>query len=175
VADTTVRPGRSPAPIQVAPDPRDLGGEFQHRVDVPVRIADTDTFGHVHNAIYLTYFEIGRVGYLEEATGEGLPVPAFGASLSFILADARVAFRSPAIYGEILTVETRVARIGGTSLTMDHRITAPAMGDDSGPGRLVAVGDTVLVRYDYDTAAATPLEARLVSLFEAFEGRTLRA
>lgn len=165
---------RSLAPIRVVTDPRDLGGEFHHRVDVPVRIADTDTFDHVHNAIYLTYFEIGRVGYLDQATGEGLPVPAFGARISFILAEARVAYRSPAIYGEILTVETRVARIGRTSLTMDHRITAPAMGDDTGPGRLVAVGETVLVRYDYHTAAAMPLEARLVSFFEAFEGRTLR-
>ena len=162
------------APIQVAPDPRDLGGEFRHRVDVPVRVADTDTFDHVNNAIYLTYFEIGRVEYLEEATGEGLPVPAFGARVSYILAEARVVFRSPAIYGEILTVETRVARIGRTSLTMDHRITAPARDDSTGPSRLVAVGETVLVRYDYESGAPTPLEGGLVSSIEAFEGRTLR-
>jgi acyl-CoA thioester hydrolase len=159
----------------VNPDPRDLVGAFHHRVDVPVRVADTDTFDHVNNAVYLTYFEIGRVGYLEEATGEGLPVPAFGARVSYILAEARVAFRSAAIYGETLTIETRVARIGRTSLTMDHRITAPARGDGSGPGRLVAVGETVLVRYDYDAAAATPLEAGLVSAMEAFEGRSLRS
>lgn len=175
MAVTKVRPRTTQPPIQVAPDPRDLGGEFHHRVDVPVRIADTDTFDHVNNALYLTYFEIGRVEYLEEATGEGVPVPAFGARISFILAEARVAFRSPAIYGEILTVETRVARIGRTSLAMDHRITAPARGDDTGPGRVVAVGDTVLVRYDYDKAAATPLEDELASAIEAFEGRTLRS
>ncbi|MEA2536011.1 MAG: acyl-CoA thioester hydrolase [Chloroflexota bacterium] len=161
-------------PGPVAPDPRDLGGTFRQRVDVPVRVADTDTFDHVNNAVYLTYFEIGRVAYLEEVTDEGLPVPAFGARVSYILAEARVAFRSPAVYGEILTVETRVARIGRTSLTMDHRITAPARGDETGPGRLVATGETVLVRYDYAAAAATPLEARLVSAMEAFEGRPLQ-
>jgi acyl-CoA thioester hydrolase len=139
-----------------------------------VRVADTDTFDHVNNATYLTYFEIGRVEYLEAATGERLPVPAFGARVSYILAEARVVFRSPAIYGEVLTVETRVVRIGRASLMMDHRITAPARGDDSGPGRVVAVGETVLVRYDYDTAAATMLEDGLVSAIEAFEGRPLR-
>lgn len=166
---------RPQASIEVAPDSRDLGGDFRHRVDIPVRIADTDTFDHVNNAIYLTYFEIGRVAYLEAATGEGLPVPALGARLSFILAEAQLTFRSPAIYGEILTVETRVTRIGRTSLTMDHRITAPGVGDGTGPGRLVAVGETILVRYDYDAAGPTPWEISLVSEFEAFEGRTLRS
>ncbi len=137
-----------------------------------MRVADTDTFDHVNNAVYLTYFEIGRVEYLEVATGEGLPVPAFGGRVSYILAEARVVFRSPAVYGEILTIETRIARIGRTSLAMDHRITAPATG--SGPGRLVAVGETVMVRYDYDASAAMPLEDRLVSAIETFEGRSLR-
>jgi acyl-CoA thioester hydrolase len=166
---------RSLPPIHVTPDPRDLGGEFHHRLEIPVRVADTDTFDHINNATYLTYFEIGRVAYLEEATDEGLPVPAFGARISYILAEARVAFRSPAVYGETLTVETRVARIGRTSLTMDHRLTAPARGNGSGPGRLVAVGETVLVRYDYDVATPTPIEDGLLSAFEAFEGRTLRS
>ncbi len=101
-------------------------------------------------------------------------MPAFGATLSYILAEARVIFRSPAIYGEILTVETRVARIGRTSLTMDHRITAPARSDPNEPGRVVAVGETVLVRYDYEQAAASPLEDGLVSAIEAFEGRRVR-
>ena len=169
-----MRPARPLPPIRVAPDPRDLVGLFRHRVDVPVRVADTDTFDHVNNATYLTYFEIGRVDYLEDATGEGLPVPAFGARVSYILAEARVVFRSPAIYGETLTVETRVSRIGRTSLTMDHRITAPSRGNVSDPGRVVAVGETVLVRYDYDNATATPLEDGLVSAIEAFEGRRLR-
>jgi acyl-CoA thioester hydrolase len=169
-----VRPARTLPPIRVAPDPRDLEGAFHHRVDVPVRVADTDTFDHVNNATYLTYFEIGRVGYLEEATGEGLPVPAFGARVSYILAEARVVFRSPAIYGEILTVETRVSRVRRTSLTMDHRITAAPRNDGGGPGRVVAIGETVLVRYDYDTGAATPLEPGLVSAIETFEGGHLR-
>lgn len=155
-------------------DPRDLAGEFRHRIDVPVRVADTDTFDHVNNAVYLTYFEIGRVEYLEAATGEGLPVPAFGARVSYILAEARVGFRSPATYGEVLTVETRIARIGRTSLTMDHRITAPAGSDSPVPVRLVAVGETVLVRYDYAAAAPAPMEDELITAFEAFEGRALR-
>jgi acyl-CoA thioester hydrolase len=159
--------------VDARADPRDLPGDFPHRVAVPVRVADTDTFDHVNNATYLTYFEIGRVEYLVAATDAGLPVPAFGARLSYILAEARVTFRSPARYGDILSVETRIARLGRTSLTMDHRITAPD-GQGARLGRLVAVGETVLLRYDYDQAAPVPFETELVAQFERFEGRRLR-
>jgi acyl-CoA thioester hydrolase len=137
-------------------------------------VADTDTFDHVNNATYLTYFEIGRVEYLVAATGQGLPVPSFGARISYILAEARITFRSPAVFGDVLEVETRVARIGRTSLTMEHRITAPAPGGEA-LARLVAVGETVLIRYDYDRAAPTPFEPELVAAIEAFEGRQLRS
>ena len=160
--------------VEAAADPRDLAGDFPHRVEVPVRVADTDTFDHVNNATYLTYFEVGRVEYLVAATGVGLPVPSFGARVSYILAEARVTFRSPARYGDILTVETRIATLGRTSLTMDHRITGPGSAANRSPQVVVAVGETVLIRYDYDQAAPVPFEPELVAQFERFEGRRLR-
>jgi len=166
----------TPRRVEALSDKRDLAGDFAHRIEVLVRVADTDTFDHVNNATYLTYFEIGRVEYLVASTGRGLPVPAFGDRVSFILAEARVAYRSPAVYGEILTVETRVARIGRTSGTMEHRITAPSRDlGAAGQARLVAVGETILIRYDYDQAAPVPFEDDLIAAFEAFEGRPLRA
>jgi acyl-CoA thioester hydrolase len=155
------------------PDARDLEGDFPHAVVVPVRVADTDTFDHVNNATYLTYFEIGRVEYLVAATGRRLPVPSFGDRRSYILGEARVTFRSPATVGELLTVETRVSQIGRSSLTMEHRITAPIDGTED--ARVVAVGETLLIRYDYDLAAPVPFEDELVTAFERFEGVRLRA
>ena len=38
--------------------PRDIHGDFAHRHEVQVRLADTDAMGHVNNAHYLTYVEI---------------------------------------------------------------------------------------------------------------------
>ncbi len=54
-----------------------------------------------------------------------LPIGAHGAEEGMILAEIRMTYRSPAFYGETLTVETRVERIGRTSFGMVHRITAP--------------------------------------------------
>lgn len=149
-------------------DPRDLPGDFACRRDVEVRFADTDAMGHVNNANYLTYCEIARAAYYETVTGRPLPLGVHGAEEGMILADIRVAYRAPAFYGETLAVETRVVRLGTTSFTMEHRITAP----DSryGKARVVATAESVLVTYDYTAGRPIPLPGKLRDAVIAFEG-----
>ena len=159
--------------IATAEDPRDLAGDFAHRREIQVRFADTDAMGHVNNATYLTYIEIARAAYYEAATGRPLPLGVHGAEEGLILADIRVAFRSPALYGEDLIVETRVTRIGRTSIAMDHRLTASE--SRLARARLVATAESVLVTYDYAAARAIPVPARLVDGIERLEGEARRA
>jgi len=158
--------------VPVPDDPRDLPGDFPCRREIEIRVADTDAMGHVNNASYLTYFEMARVGYWEAATGEPLPLGVHGAEEGLILADIRVAFRSPALYGERLIVETRVTRLGRTSIGMEHRLTSP--GSHLAPARLLAVAESVLVTYDYGAGRSVPVPARLVEAVERLEGRALR-
>jgi acyl-CoA thioester hydrolase len=164
-----------PAPrsrVSVPDDARDLPGDFAHAHQIEVRFADTDAMGHVNNAFYLTYAEIARVAYYERVSGEPLPLATHGAEEGMILAQITIAYRNPAFFGEILTVETRVDRIGRTSFTMVHRLTAP----DSryGPARLIAVADSVLVMYDYGNERSIPVPPEMADVIEAFEGRPLR-
>ncbi|MEO8274267.1 MAG: thioesterase family protein [Chloroflexota bacterium] len=156
--------------IDVPQDSRDLPGDFAHRHEVEVRLADTDAMGHVNNARYLTYVEIARVAYYEQVTGNALPIGIHGAEEGMILAEIRMTYRSPAFYGEKLTVETRVERIGRTSFGMVHRITAPA--SRYGPARLIAVSDSTLVSYDYTDECPIPVPDGWRTRMEAFEGRS---
>jgi acyl-CoA thioester hydrolase len=166
-------PARPPSGrVAVPEDPRDLAGDFACRHDVEVRFADTDAMGHVNNANYLTYVEIARAAYYETATGRPLPLGSHGATEGMILAELRMTYRAPAFYGETLAVESRVSRLGRTSFTMEHRITAPA--SRYGDARLVAVADSILVTYDYTAGAPIPLPRDLVEGIEALEGRDLR-
>jgi acyl-CoA thioester hydrolase len=159
--------------IDVPADARDIPGDFAHRHEVEVRLSDTDAMGHVNNARYLTYVEIARVGYYERVTGNALPIGAHGAEEGMILAEIRMTYRSPAFYGETLTVETRVERIGRSSFGMVHRITAPE--SRYGPARLVAVADSVLVAYDYTEEHPIQVPDDWRAAMEAFEGRPLSA
>ena len=153
-------------------DPRDLPGDFAHAHAIEVRLADTDAMGHVNNAAYLTYMEIGRAAYYEQVTGQPFQLGVHGAEEGMILAEIRVTYRSQAYYGEILLVESRVERIGRTSFAMVHRLTAP----DSryGGARLVGVADSVLVSYDYRAERPIVVPESLAVAIEAFEGRRLR-
>jgi acyl-CoA thioester hydrolase len=152
-------------------DPRDLTGPFRHELDIAVRFADTDAMGHINNATYLTYCEGARLRYWTDVTGEPLTHQHLGAE-SLILAEARITYRAQAFYGEVITVQTRAARIGRSSFTLEHRLLSA---EPETAARLVAVSDSVLVRYDYASAMPTALSEDQVAAIEAFEGRRLRA
>jgi acyl-CoA thioester hydrolase len=152
------------------PDPRDLAGPFRHRVEIVVRFADTDAMGHVNNAKYLTYCEIARIQYWTEITGEPIALGTEGAE-SLILAEARITYRAPAFHGEIVTVETRATRIGRSSFVLEHRLLAAVPGAQP---RLVALSESILVRYDYASARPVALSVAHIDAIETFEDRSLR-
>jgi acyl-CoA thioester hydrolase len=157
--------------IATPDDPRDLPGDFAHRREIQVRFADTDAMGHVNNAVYLTYCEIARIAYWSDVTGEPIRLGSHGAE-SLILAEARISYRAPAFHGETVTVETRAIRIGRSSFSLEHRLTACIPGQ---PARLVATSESTLVRYDYTREAPVALSDEFVAAIETFEDRTLRA
>ena len=156
--------------IETPRDPRDLSGEFGHRVVIDVRFADTDAMGHVNNAVYLTYCEMARIHYWTDITGEPI-APGHEGAESLILAEARITYRAPVFHGEQVTVESRATHIGRSSFTLDHRLTAAR---DGGSARLVAVSSSVLVRYDYGAGGAVALDDAFIDAIEDFEGRRLR-
>jgi acyl-CoA thioester hydrolase len=158
--------------IEVPADPRDLPGDFVHRYTVDVRFGDTDAMGHANNSRFLTYCESARIAYWEAATGEPIGLATHGAEESLILADIRVSFRSPVYFGEVLTVESRIARIGRTSFTLEHRLTAGE--SNAGHARLVATAEGVQVLYDYAAGRPREIPSDVIAELEAFEGRPLR-
>ena len=105
------------------------------RVPIQVRYNDYDDRGHVNNAVYLTYFELGRVAAWREV--------AQGAELGFIVASARVDYRSPAVPGDPLAVEVSTGDVRTKAFTWRYRVV------DERDDRLVAEGETTQVLYDY--------------------------
>lgn len=137
--------------------------DFRHRTPLQVRFRDIDAFGHVNNAVFFSYVEMARIRYLLDV----LEVEADFSTLPLILARVELDFRSPVFFGDELEVGTRVDRIGRTSFSMSHRVTA-------GPDRrLVADVSTVLVTYAYDSASPIPVPDEWRARMSAYEGRGL--
>jgi acyl-CoA thioester hydrolase len=128
-----------------------------------VTFRDLDVFGHVNNAVYLTYIENARIGYLREVLGiDSLE------DLLVIVAKVHIDFRSRASLGETLEVGTRVARIGTKSFDVEHEIHGPDT-------RLVARAETTLVTFDYRGDSTMPVPDLWRERFEAYEARDFAA
>jgi acyl-CoA thioester hydrolase len=132
------------------------GFRFIHRQ--PIVLRDIDGFGHVNNAVYLTYIENARVAYLAEVFGARTI-----AEIRNIMASVTVNFRAPAAYGEIVEVGVRIDRIGTKSFTLGHEIWN--VGD-----RLLADATSVQVMYDYERSATVDFPEDWLQLAERFEG-----
>jgi acyl-CoA thioester hydrolase len=133
------------------------GFRFVYPQEVAFR--DLDVFGHVNNAVYLTYLENARIAYLREVLGlESVE------DLLVIVANVNIDFRTRASLGETLGVGARTSRIGTKSFDLDHEIRGP-------DGRLVAAAATTLVTFDYRGDASMPVPDLWRERIEAYEAR----
>ena len=140
-----------------------MSDPFRHRTTLQVRFRDIDAFGHVNNAVFFSYLEQARIRYLLDVLQ---PATTFD-RLPLILARVELDFRSPIMFGEEVDIETRIDRLGGSSIAMSHRMVA---GDE---GRLVGEARTVLVTYDYTVARPMDVPDEWRARMMAHEGRSL--
>ena len=100
---------------------RNPRGRFRHSTPLDVRNYEVDWQGIVHNANYLLYFETGRIAYLRHL---GLPVDlrSIKGNSRVVLVRNEINYRAPALFGDRLTVWTRVAAIGTTSFVFEGEI-----------------------------------------------------
>jgi acyl-CoA thioester hydrolase len=121
---------------------------------------DTDCGGIVYYANYLKYFERARTQYLEE---RGLSVAwLMKEGTLFVVVHAEVDYRSPAHYGDQLSIETVVSDISAASFTFSHVIR------ERESQRVVVEGSARLAATDgngkvkrLDKALVTVLRSRL--------------
>ncbi len=121
---------------------------FPDLVWVPVQWGDQDAFGHVNNTVFLRWFEIGRISYVERL---GLSHNVSAQRLAPILAAISCSFKRQVTYPDRIRVGTRVSRIGNSSLVMNHVIWSEQHGDN------VAEGTSTVVHFDYGAGKSVPI------------------
>jgi acyl-CoA thioester hydrolase len=131
---------------------------FPYKVAIEVAFRDLDAMGHVNNAVYLSYMETARIKFLVDL----LAVKSLH-DLPVIMAEATCTFKAPAFFGEQLLVGVGVSRLGSKSFDMMYRI-------DAGDGRLIALGKTVQVMYDYAAAQTIVMPEDFKASVRAFQG-----
>jgi len=115
-----------------------------HEKRLEIRWKDVDAFGHVNNAVYLTYLEECRDEWLDEALGDG------EAAWDFVIARLAIDFRRELrLEDDAVLVSCRLKRIGTSSVTTRETIDAA--------GELAAEAEAVLVARNREEGGSRPL------------------
>jgi acyl-CoA thioester hydrolase len=117
------------------------------RLELPVRWRDLDAYDHVNNSQFLSYIEEARIQWFGS-----LPGPWRDAAAEPILAAAQINFRRPITYPATLVIELQTARIGTTSITVNHTIV-----DASDADTLYSDGNSVIVWVSPQSGRPVPL------------------
>ncbi len=119
---------------------------YPYHLEVRATLRDTDALGHVNNAVYLSWLEEIRNRYIFERRGL-----KDTSQFDFILASARLDFRSPVIMHETMDLWCGPLRIGRSSWDLAYE------GRARSDGRLVVEAQTVQVQYDYARKVTAPI------------------
>ena len=96
------------------------------RCQITVRHYECDPLGHVNHAMYVHYFEVGRLSAMTDA---GLP---FGAILkqgyTVVAVDIYVQYKAPAFTDDVLEVESYITDFHGALMTWQQAIHRRADG-----------------------------------------------
>lgn len=130
-----------------------------------VEYGDTDGQGRVFYVNYLRFFDRGRLAYWERA---GLSEEEIRrVEHDTVIADVHCTYRYPASFYDTVSVHTRVAHIGRSSLRMEFAV----MNDST--ATLMAEGYATLVQVDLTANRPVPFEAKFKAKLCALEGHAL--
>jgi acyl-CoA thioester hydrolase len=135
------------------PSPRPIEA-YPSRTTADIRYADLDRQGHVNNAVFSTFSEIGRVAFLYDPDR---PLAPEGAS--FVIARIEIDFHAELHWPGQVEIGTGVVEIGRSSCRFAQGIFSR--------GILAASVAGVLVMTDAGTRRSMPMPPATRTAFEA--------
>lgn len=137
---------------------------FIHQTKVSVRNYEIDWQGIVHNAIYLHYFETGRIDYLNRI-GAKVDVNAINTSAKVVLARNELDYVTPARFGDTLNVYSRISSIRNSSFIFEGLLERDSTEE------IVAENVAVHVWLDPQSNAPMAVPDDFRKLVQRFEGK----
>jgi acyl-CoA thioester hydrolase len=136
---------------------------FRFHSNLRVRNYEIDWQGIVHNATYLQYFETGRIAYLQHL-GVQVDIHTIQHSSKVVLVRNELDYRSPARFGELLRIHTRIAFIRNSSFAFEGIM------EEETTGRRIAENTAFHVWLDETTDRPRTVPGEFRKAVAAFEG-----
>jgi acyl-CoA thioester hydrolase len=129
----------------------EIVANFRFREKIHMRWSDLDEMRHVNNAVYLTYFEQGRLNYFQQA------IHWDWRQTQMIQARAVVDYKIPLFLKDNPFLYIRTVRLGNKSMEIEHLIVDEQSHHPKGEDRLIAQGTVILVAYDEKLQRSAPI------------------
>ena len=94
---------------------------FRFETQVRVRFAETDAQGVANNAVYLVWFEVARVEYLERYAGGYPRLQERG--IEALVTEASVRYGTPARFDDRLRIAAQCVDVRGARFRFDYLVT----------------------------------------------------
>jgi len=133
-----------------------LRAGYRHFLSIPTRWMDNDTYGHVNNVTYYSYFDTAVNEHLIRAGGLDIS----GGDAIGIVVETMCKFRKSLTFPETIDVGLRVAKLGTSSVKYEIGIFRR---DDDEPA---AIGHFVHVWVDRATQRPVPIPPRIRAALE---------
>jgi acyl-CoA thioester hydrolase len=96
--------------------------DFKDQCRVKVRFNDTDMMGIVHFKNYLVYFDDGFVNFMNNFLSSTRIEDTVHEGVAFGIKKVEITYEGTARFGDYVIVETRLSKIGTSSITFQHDI-----------------------------------------------------
>jgi acyl-CoA thioester hydrolase len=102
------------------------------------RSYELDPYGHLNNAVFVNWFEHGRLCFLRDRSMTYTSIPeTHGVRIVVVRQD--VTYKAEVRLGDVLDLTTRVVRLGTTSFTFEHSLVFVPGGAVAGLGEVTMV------------------------------------
>jgi acyl-CoA thioester hydrolase len=93
---------------------------FSFATELKARFAETDSQGIVHNSVYLVWFEVARVEYLERYAGGYPKLREQG--IEALVLDTHVRYLQPARFADRILIHARCGELRGARFRYDYAV-----------------------------------------------------
>jgi len=133
----------------------------QHPIhtDITVAWADMDALQHVNNVVYLRYFEIARIDFLNKIN---LFDTISSNGVGPVISENNIRYKRPVTFPDTLTVGVTITDIKTDRFTMNYTVYSHAQ------NAITTTGTSKVVMFDFETGQKAPIAEPLLSALVSY-------
>ena len=136
---------------------------FKHTMNVQIRFNDIDALGHVNNAVYMEFFDLGKANYFTEVNGG----PVDWRTANVVVANVNCNYLAPIYFHEPMAVQTQAVYLHDRSLKLLQQLI------NTKTGEVICQCQVIMVGFDVKNGTSAPIADDWKEKLTTYEARSL--